>query len=109
MGEIFANNATNKGLISKIYKQLIQPNTRKTNNPIKKWGKDLKRISPKKIYIWLINTRKDTIHYYRNANENHNEVSPHTSQNGHHQKSTNKRWRECGEREPSLLHCWVGM
>ena len=41
--KIIANETTDKGLISKIYKQVIQLNARNAKNPIRKWEKDLNR------------------------------------------------------------------
>ena len=47
-GKIIANETTDKELIAKLYKQHLQLNSRKINDPIKKWAKELNRHFSKK-------------------------------------------------------------
>ena len=61
--KIIVNEATDKQLISKIYKQCLQLNSRKINDPIKKWAKELNRHFCKEDIRWLTNTWKDAQHH----------------------------------------------
>jgi len=79
--KIFANEMTDEHLISKIYKWFIQVNIKEKL----KWAEDLNRhffqrthIESQQIHEKMLNI----FNHQRNANQNHNELSPHICENG---------------------------
>ena len=82
---IFTYSKSDRGLIPNIYKEPKNVDSRKTNNPIKKWGSELHKEFSSEEYLMAEKDLKNMfriLNHQRNTNLNNPQIPSHTSQNG---------------------------
>jgi recombination DNA repair RAD52 pathway protein len=79
--KIFASYTFDKGLITRLYRELNKCNSQKINDPMKKWSNELNRAFSKEELEMAKKTHEKNIHHpchKGNANQNHIKISPYS-------------------------------